>query len=388
MKQLPIKRSIFTRCFGNNLLSRLVAKTSVRSVKTFSAALALVLIAGCSSISYYSQIVSGHLRIVMGKRPLAEIVSDETVNDSIKHRLNVAQRAREYAIGQLGLPNNQSYTSFYDTGKDYVTWNVVAAEEFSFEPKTWCFPIAGCVSYRGYYAESDADKYAEELKEEGVDTAVIGATAYSTLGWFKDPLLSTMLERSDPGIAALIFHELAHQQLYVGDDSTFNESFASFVEREGLRLWLEKEALSNPQENQEEINAELSARKSRRDDFVALLTSTRDDLEVLYASDIDTESMRQKKSQRFEQMRSEYAELKASWNDYPGYDHWFSSELNNARLVSVATYNEYVPAFEVLFQQSGQSFKEFYTAAQELSDMPADERTAVMEQLLASVSSQ
>jgi len=192
---------------------------------------ALVFVSGCSTVGYYSQIVSGHMKIVLGKRSLADVASDENIDESLKHRLSVAQKARQFGIQELGLPNNESYTSFYDTGKRFVTWNVVASDEFSFEPRTWCFPIAGCVSYRGYYSEESAQEYADNLAaEEGLDVAVNGATAYSTLGWFKDPLLNTMLDRSDPSIASLLFHELAHQQLYVGDDSTFNESYASFVE--------------------------------------------------------------------------------------------------------------------------------------------------------------
>lgn len=347
--------------------------------------LAAALLAGCSTVGYYSQIVSGHMKIVMGKRPLGEIVADESVSASIKHRLDVAQRARQFGIEELGLPDNESYTSFYDTGKNYVTWNVVAAEEFSFAPRTWCFPIAGCVSYRGYYAESDAASYAEGLAEEGLDVAVNGATAYSTLGWFKDPLLNTMLARSDPAIASLLFHELAHQQLYVGDDSTFNESFASFVEKEGLKRWQSHEAQTNPQFKEGEMSDEMAARRQRQIDFIALLRTTRDSLEALYALPIDVEEMRDRKAARFQQMKDEYATLKQErWNGYAGYDGWFNRELNNARLVSVATYNDYIPAFEELFKRNGSSFEAFFAAALELAELPADERTSVMEELLAS----
>ena len=301
-----------------------------------------------------------------------------------------AQRARLFGIEQLNLPNNESYTSFYDTGQEYVTWNVVAAEEFSLNPHNWCFPIAGCVSYRGYYSKEDAESYAAGFKEQGFDVTVNGATAYSTLGWFEDPLLNTMLDRSDPSIASLLFHELAHQQLYVGDDSTFNESFASFVEKEGLKQWQKNEQQVNPQIDQSEMAKELEVRKRRQKEFIALLTSTRDSLAELYESASEPDEMRQKKKQRFEQMRVEYAALKASWDDYPGYDQWMSQEMNNARLVAVATYNDYVPAFEVLFKESGSSFDQFYVAALELSKLPLEDRTAEMQKLLArsSVASQ
>ena len=377
MKLFPLKR--------NNALV-----TGKRIAPTLALAGMIGLLAGCSTVGYYSQIVSGHMRIVMGKRPLAEIASDETIDDSIKRRLDLAQRARLFGIERLNLPNNDSYTSFYDTGQEYVTWNVVAAEEFSLNPHNWCFPIAGCVSYRGYYSKEDAESYAAGFKEQGFDVTVNGATAYSTLGWFEDPLLNTMLDRSDPSIASLLFHELAHQQLYVGDDSTFNESFASFVEKEGLKQWQKNEQQVNPQIDQSEMAKELEVRKRRQKEFIALLTSTRDSLAELYESASEPDEMRQKKKQRFEQMRVDYAALKASWDDYPGYDQWMSQEMNNARLVAVATYNDYVPAFEVLFKESGSSFDQFYVAALELSKLPLEDRTAEMQKLLArsSVASQ
>lgn len=377
MKLFPLKH--------NNALV-----TGKRIAPTLTLAGMIGLLAGCSTVGYYSQIVSGHMRIVMGKRPLAEIASDETIDDSIKRRLDLAQRARLFGIEQLNLPNNESYTSFYDTGQEYVTWNVVAAEEFSLNPHNWCFPIAGCVSYRGYYSKEDAESYAAGFKEQGFDVTVNGATAYSTLGWFEDPLLNTMLDRSDPSIASLLFHELAHQQLYVGDDSTFNESFASFVEKEGLKQWQKNEQQVNPQIDQSEMAKELEVRKRRQKEFIALLTSTRDSLAELYESASEPDEMRQKKKQRFEQMRVDYAALKASWDDYPGYDQWMSQEMNNARLVAVATYNDYVPAFEVLFKESGSSFDQFYVAALELSKLPLEDRTAEMQKLLArsSVASQ
>jgi len=322
--------------------------------------------------------------IVVGKQPVEKIVNDETTDPNLKRRLVLAQSAREFALQELGLPNNKSYTSFYDTGKPYVTWNVVASEEFSFRPKTWCFPIAGCVSYRGYYAEEDAESYAETLSTEGLDVSVNGATAYSTLGWFKDPLLNTMLARSDAGIASLLFHELAHQQLYVGDDSTFNESFASFVEQEGLQHWLRYLSEKNPDRDYSAVEDALKARRTRRDDFIDLLSQTREDLETLYSSNVDRETMRERKRARFEQMRDEYRAIKESkWDGYVGYDAWFAREMNNSRLVSIGTYNDYIPAFHALFVQSGSSFAEFYAAAHELAELEASERTKKMQQLLA-----
>ena len=395
MKLLPKKMfsSVRTPATGNILVT---GKTSVTGNNRGSGkhsgagrllvvALFGVVLSGCSTIGYYSQIVSGHMRIVLGKRSVEEVVADESVDDSIKHRLNVAQQARKFAINSLELPDNQSYTSFYDTGRGFVTWNVIAAEEFSFQPRLWCFPIAGCVSYRGYYSEENAQRYADGLDAEGLDVAVNGATAYSTLGWFRDPLLNTMLERSDPSIASLLFHELAHQQLYVSDDSTFNESFATFVENEGLKRWQEHVMKTDPQLVDEDLTAALALGKQRRGEFINLLSGTRDDLTELYESEIAPEQMREQKRLRFDQMREDYALLKASWEGYEGYDRWFDRKLNNARLVAVGTYNDYIPAFQTLFERSGRSFPQFFIAAKEISKLPLEERTEVMQQLGAPV---
>ena len=340
-----------------------------------AAALILLAMTGCSTVGYYSQIVSGHMSIVAGKKSVDEVVESEDTDDRTRHRLSLAVAAKEFGVQELALPDNKSYSTFYDTKRNYVTWNVVAAEEFSFRPRRWCFPIAGCVSYRGYYEQSDAQDYANELAEEGLDVAVNGATAYSTLGWFADPLLNTMLNRSDASIASLIFHELAHQQLYVGDDSKFNESFASFVEEQGLMLWQELRG-------SEDQSAELERRRSRQEDFIRLLRATRDDLQVLYQSGIDETAMREKKNARYRKLLAEYETLKTSWDGYRGYDGWFERELNNARLVSVATYNDYIPAFEVLFADSGKDFPAFYAAAEALSKMPRDKRQESMQALM------
>lgn len=335
----------------------------------------LVLLSGCGTVGYYSQIISGHMQIVIGKEPVEEIVAREDTDERTRQRLQTALQARSFAIDELGLPNTKSYTTFYDTGRDFVTWNVVAAPEFSFAPKTWCFPIAGCVSYRGYYAEADAQSYADELASAGgLDVTVGGATAYSTLGWFSDPLLNTMLRRGDAGLAALLFHEMAHQKLYVGDDSKFNESFAGFVEREGLERWLGK--YGDP----EQLPV-FEKRKQRQKQFIDLLLQARKELQMVYESNVDVERKRQLKSEEYEKLRENYQALKASWDGYSGYDNWFSKPLNNARLVSVATYTDYIPAFQVLFLDSNKDFEQFYQAAKALADLPFEARQLEMQVL-------
>ncbi len=347
----------------------------LKYLRILAAALVVVPLSGCSNVGYYSQIVSGHMQIVMGKKPVAEVTEDESVDKQLRRRIMLAVQARDFAVNELGLPDNDSYKTFYDTRRNYVTWNVVAAEEFSFTPKQWCFPVAGCVSYRGYYDIADARDYAKGLEEDGMDVTLNGATAYSTLGWFADPLLNTMLNRSDSGIVALLIHELAHQQLYVQGDSKFNESFAVFVDQAGLELW------QNRRGSSEQIT-ELESRREKQEEFIALLRGTREDLDKLYRSDVQESVMRQQKAERFDQLRVDYETLKRTWGGYRGYDGWFARELNNARLVSVATYNDYVPAFEVLFEQSNKDFTVFYQAAKRLADMPMAQRTLEMQALI------
>ncbi len=314
------------------------------------------------------------MRIVIGKRPLSEVLADDTVQEETRRRLVLAQRARAFAASDLALPDNKSYSSYYNLDRDYVTWNVVAANEFSFTPTQWCFPVAGCVSYRGYYSEEEAQEYAQTLAAKGLDVTVNGATAYSTLGWFADPLLSTMLNRSDPFIVSLIFHELAHQQLYVGDDSKFNESFAVFVEEAGMLRWQEK--------NQDgDQSAALEVRRQRKAQFIDLLAATRHELQLLFDSGVDEKVMRAQKEEEYRKLLDHYETLKASWGGYRGYDAWFGRELNNARLVSIATYSDYVPAFQVLFEESGEDFPAFYKAASELASLPGAQRTQAMVEL-------
>jgi predicted aminopeptidase len=315
------------------------------------------------------------MKIVMGKEPVQEIVDRKDTDDVTRHRLQVALLAREFAINKLSLPNTKSYTTYYDTGKDFVTWNVVAAPEFSFAPRTWCFPVAGCVSYRGYYDEADAQAYASELADsEGLDVTVGGATAYSTLGWFSDPLLNTMLNRGDTGLAALIFHEMAHQKIYVSDDSKFNESFAGFVERAGLERWLD-------QYGDPALLSAVDVRKQRQQQFIDLLLEARKNLQAVYESKDSVERKRVRKDEKFEELRRRYEELKASWDGYTGYDNWFSKPLNNARLVSVATYTDFLPAFQVLFLDSDENFEQFYEATNKLAALPFDERRREMQNL-------
>jgi len=359
------------------LISAPVTKICRRMIRVLPLSL-LLLASGCSTVGYYSQAISGHLKLMRARQPIAEVLADPQADPELKNKLQTLLDARVFAVEELGLPDNKSYSSFAETGRRAVTFNVVAAEEFSVNAQTWCFPIAGCVSYRGYFAEADAESYAEQLAEQGFDVTVGGASAYSTLGWFDDPVLDTMLRGGDVRFVGTLFHELAHQVLYIKDDSNFNEAYASFVEQAGLRIWLD--ARDEPAR----IEA-YDASLSRSGDFASLLSKTRAKLAALYAQP-DDELMpakrREQKAAIFDGMRADYEQLKTSWGDYSGYDGWFARDLNNARLVAVSTYRRYVPAFAVLFEESGRDVRVFHEQAKKLADLPSNERNERMQSLL------
>ena len=307
-----------------------------------AAALAL---GGCQSIAYYTQAIGGHLKVLARARPVSDWLADPATSPELRERLDAARRIREFASQRLKLPENASYLSYAELDRSYVVWNVFAAPRFSVEPKKECFPFTGCVSYRGFYAEEDARRHADKLRAEGYDVHVGGVRAYSTLGWFDDPLLSTFIRVPDTELARLVFHELAHQVVYVRGDTTFNESFAVAVEEAGVKEWLEHQGRA----------AELDAfrvTQSRKREFAARVARTRERLQLVYRMQISPEAM-------LEQKRGEWTRLRTS---YPG----LPEEANNAFLASVAVYTELVPAFEALLAESG-SLEAFYTRVKSLS---------------------
>ncbi len=335
-----------------------------------------VLLSSCGTLGYYSQAVSGHLKLMSAREPIDELLNSESTDAELRKKLQTLVDARQYAVDVLKLPDNDSYNTYAATGRAYVTWNVVAAEEFSLRAKTWCFPVAGCVNYKGYFAEEDAYAYAKKLLDENYDVNVGGASAYSTLGWFDDPVLDTMLRGSDTRFVGTLFHELAHQVLYIKDDSNFNEAFASFVEQEGVRTWLRDRDES---ERIEQFNLQLA----RNADFSELLKKSRSKLAALYNENIDDTIKRAKKKAVIEDMRSDYQALKESWGGYSGYDGWFSRDINNARLVSVATYRKLIPAFAAMYIDANKVLPDFYIKAKEIASLPTEERNALMDEYLA-----
>jgi len=330
---------------------------------------------GCSTISYYSQAVGGHLKLMNAREPVEKLINSDSTEPELKQKLQTLVDARKFASQTLLLPENDSYNTYVETGRKYVTWNVVAAEEFSLRAKTWCFPVAGCVSYKGYFAEEDAKAYAKTLADENLDVNIGGASAYSTLGWFDDPILDTMLSGGDIRYVSTLFHELAHQVLYIKDDSNFNEAFATFVEQQGIRIWLEAR-------NENDRIKRYDAYLARNADFSELLKSTRGDLLAVYKQDLPIEEKRAAKQGVFDEMQENYQQLKVSWNGYSGYDGWFSRKINNARLVSVATYHRLVPAFRQLYLDSDEDLEVFYDKARTVADLPSDERRRTLDELL------
>ena len=341
-------------------------------IRRFLPGLLVMLLSGCSSVSYYGQLASGQWQLLRAREPVAEVIADPARPQGLREHLLQSQKARAFASEQLHLPDNQSYRLYADIGRPYVVWNVFATQEFSLSAQNHCFPIAGCVAYRGYYSQGAARGEAALLRQQGMDVSIGGVEAYSTLGWFNDPIISSMMNWGDERLATLIFHELAHQRFYVKDDTEFNESFASFVEQEGTRQWRAASGL-----------APLSdATLQQRDQFTQLILATRKRLENLYAQPLAAEVMRQAKAAQFERLRREYRHLRDSqWGGDKRYDAWINQPMNNARLLPFGLYDQWVPAFAALFAQEGRDWVKFYRAVETLGGLPVEQRRAALRRL-------
>ena len=327
----------------------------------------LLALAGCSNIGYYVQSINGQFDLVQRARPIEEVLADGEVPEATKEKLRQAVRIRRFASDQLALPDNASYTEYADLERPYAVWNVFAAPEFSLVPRQWCFPVVGCVYYRGYFSESGAQDLAMELAAQGEDVYVGGVPAYSTLGWFDDPLLNTVMHYPEVELAGLIFHELAHQVAYAKGDTTFNESFATAVELEGVRRWLAARGSSDHADAYRE-------HKRRNREVVALILRYRGMLEEIYAAERDNAWKRRHKAETIAGLKAEYRELVARWPGYRGYRKWFSRSINNAQLASVAAYFELVTAFEELLVRNNGDLPKFYREVKELAAMDRDSR--------------
>jgi predicted aminopeptidase len=345
-----------------------------RSKRSILVALLCLLLGGCSTLGYYLQAVQGHLQLMASTRPVDELIGDSSTPPELRLQLEHASAIREFAVRELALPDNRNYRSYANLGRPFVVWNVFAAPEFSVDLQQWCMLFVGCVNYRGYYDRDEASRYAGELGAAGADTYVAGIPAYSTLGYFSDPLLNTFMRFGDQEVARIVFHELAHQLIYVQGDSAFNESYATAVESEGVRRWLTQSA---PQRL-----PEFARQQERRRQFHRLIADYRDQLRALYASPLAPAAKRELKAGRFAEMQRAYADLKAGWGGYAGYDPWFGQPLNNATLGSIALYTRWVPAFQALLAQEGGDLPRFYQRVRELAALPPAERTATLDGLL------
>ncbi len=319
--------------------------------------LPVVLLGACASPSYYAQAVSGHLELMRQRQDIADLLQDQAVDPELAQQLQLTREIRAFAFDSLGLPESESYTQYAETGRDAVSWNVVATPEFSLQARTWCFLVAGCVPYRGYFEQESARQFAQKLERKAYDVAVSPATAYSTLGWFDDPVLDTMLAYSDTRLAGLVFHELAHQALYIKGDAAFNEAFASMVEEAGVASWLASRG-----ESDQLASWEKSRAVSRQ--FTEFLAGHRERLRVLYGSGHSETEMRQQKQLAFQRLRSEYQELVAGpWGGIDYFPGWFQRELNNAVLALVDTYRGGSCAFATLYRSAAGNMPAFLELA-------------------------
>jgi predicted aminopeptidase len=335
-------------------------------------------LSGCSNLGYYWQSVNGQLDIWRRERPVEEMIADPATPEATRAKLSRVLEIRDFASRELGLPENRSYRRYADLERPFVVWNVFAAPEFSVQPLRWCFLVAGCVSYRGYFSKDEADRFSAEVAAQGHDVYVGGVPAYSTLGYFADPVLNTFIHYPDFEIARLLFHELAHQAVYAKDDTAFNESFAVAVEREGVRRWLAKSGDARQRE--------MFERNQRiRAEFTGLIGKYRGRLDGLYRTRLAPEAMRERKRALLTELETEYRALQKGWGGFAGYDRWFQVKPNNAQIASVAIYSQRVPAFEALLKREGGDLTRFYAAVRQLAALPREERDVQLRALAPSV---
>ncbi|MEH6491856.1 aminopeptidase [Halopseudomonas sp.] len=330
------------------------------------------LLPGCSSLSYLHHSWQGQRDLLARAEPLEQVLQDPATDPQLATRLRHAQAIRAYASSHLQLPDNASYTRYADLQRPYALWNLFVAAPLSMDAIAHCYPFFGCIAYKGYFDQASAQAAADEWRAQGMEVYVAGIPAYSTLGWYDDPLLNSMLHWDDDYLAALLFHELAHQQFYVKDDTAFNESFATFVGQQGLREWRAAQGLEARQGDPQVLERE----------FVRLLLQAREQLVQLYASKRADADKLAGKAAVFAQLRSDYQAWRDQhWQGVGPYDHWFAGELNNARLLPFGLYDQWVPAFAQLYAASS-GWPDFYQRVAALGELPPTAREARLQQLL------
>jgi len=337
--------------------------------RIFAALAALLVLPGC----YYIQATRGQIDVLSRREPIDAVIASEDTPPELVRKLQLVREARTFSVQELGLPDNKSYRTYADMQRDFVVWNVFAAPEFSLEPRQWCYPIVGCVSYRGYFSEQAAYREAEKLRNKGFDVAVGGVPAYSTLGKFNDPVLNTMMRWDDVQLVSTLFHELAHQVLYIKDDTAFNESFATAVEQIGIERWIDAHGSRDDM-------GKYRARKALQRRLVDLVNTTRDDLRDYYGRDIAVEAKRELKAARLRRLAADVRGTleSAGLNG----DHWLSGELNNARLLPMSLYEERVPAFLAMYRECADDLDCFYTQARSVAKLTPAARAACLDDLM------
>ncbi len=322
-------------------------------------------------LGYYIQAIRGEYQILAHRKSIDKLIANPKTPAQLRQQLQRVQQLRTFAKDELKLPVDGSYAKYVDVHRKYVAWTVQAAPQFSIEPKVWWYPFVGALAYRGYFSEKSARDYGEHLAKEGFDVYVDGVEAYSTLGWFKDPLLNTFVDDSEPELAELLFHELAHKRVFVSGDTDFNEAYATTVGQEGARRWLRAKS-------DIALLAEYDAAIERDRQFVHLIMMTRERLLKVYgnarATRLQSYDLQGEKKRVFDDLRHQYEELKVIWNGYSGYDNWFAHDLNNAKLNTVANYYDYVPGFQRLLEGNGGDIEKFHAAAERIAKQPKDIR--------------
>jgi predicted aminopeptidase len=346
------------------------------TIRFLAIAAATTALAGCA-LPFYWQAIGGQLELLRKRTPIERLLADPKLDPDLKSALGAVAEIRKFATAELELPDNDSYTTYVDLERPYVVWNVVAAEEFSVDPKRWCFPFAGCVAYRGFFDRANAEEFQRRLVEEGYDTYSGGSSAYSTLGYFADPVLNTMIGGGEQYVASLLFHELAHQKLYVKDDSEFSEAFATTVEEYGTERWLESHGT--------EGTLDAYHRRLRyRADFAELIRAQQVRLRAVFANSEPPDAMRVAKAHAYDAMRADYASIKQTWGGNADYDAWFAQSLNNATVAAVATYRRWVPVLRGRLDTLG--LPAFYAEMTDLAKLNPAQRAARLETWLSSTS--
>lgn len=348
---------------------------SPRAARGLGLVVMAVCLSGCTSLAYYGHLLKGQTQVLQAREPIPEVIADPDTDAALRDRLQRVDQARRFAVEALSLPDSGSYRSYVELDRRYVLWNVFAAPEFAMQAHEWCNWLYGCFAYRGYYDKAAAEREARRLSEQGKDTHVGGVPAYSTLGWFDDPLLWSMMYWDDDTLIATLFHELAHERFFLSGDTAFNESYATFVGETGLRQWAESRGLPPPAADKQ---------RQRRSDFVALVQSTRQRLEALYAGPLAVEAMRRRKAEIIDDMRRRYRAMRdAQWGGWGGYDDWFNAPINNAKLLTVGLYHQWVPAFAALFDSIGRDWDAFHEAVEAIAQLPEPARERRLEALMA-----